>query len=255
MLIGDPSVAARSASVRVGVRRRRPGHRRRRPRIVDVEAVDRIRSVDRARRSRGRRVAADDDPVRRAEDHRHRRNLVVVDRPDDHPRDRVLGGERVEDEVLGRLQVVQRPLQPVGSRRPAALGRAVRVVVRVEVVLVEQPGADGVEHHLCAGCSAVVIRVLLVIRRREILVHQLAFLSGHADAGRLTRDPLVVCRPAVPARACAKTDRPVTPGADAAATTREQSTILSPFVAGIDALTPRSRLSTQPTSESRLRLE
>lgn len=54
------------------------------------------------------------------------------------------------------------------------------VVVRVQVVLVEQTGSDLGEHHLRAGRAAVVVGILLVVLHREI------FLDGHVL-------PLVIC--------------------------------------------------------------
>ena len=171
-----PRLAATGAThIRSRVWRWWSRHGRRRPRVVHVEAVIEYVVVARSRRRGARRVAADDDPVGPAEDHRDRRDVVVVDRPADHPRDQVLRSERKENEEYlssagaGCSSSTSTRPGRCTSRIPSSSARGCRCRAR--------PGREGPAPHcwstICAvGAAAVVVGVLLVILGRQVLVNR-----------------------------------------------------------------------------------
>ncbi len=166
VLVGGAPRSAGATYVTGGMWRRRPGHRRRWPRVVHLERVDRIRRVVVGAGVRADVVAVNDDPVCPAVHQRRWRHAVMVDRPHDLAADLILVGEVHEHEVVvegGWPTVIQRPGQSIGPGIPARFDGAVRMVVVVQPNLVEDARADRVQDHLCAGGTAVIVGVLLVV--------------------------------------------------------------------------------------------
>ncbi len=87
------------------------------------------------------------------------------------------------------LQAVHCPLKPVRRRIPARLSRAVAVVIVIKLILIEQSRAQGIEHHLGTGRTAIVVSVLLVVGNGQVFrnghfILLLAISEGRVETGQ-----------------------------------------------------------------------